>query len=337
MIDLRSDTVTFPTEEMRRAMMEAEVGDAIYGDDPTMNKLEDYAARLVGKEAALFVPSGVFGNQLSLFTHCNRGDEVIVGDEAHIVSHEGGASAVIAGVQLRTLNTVKGEMNVQEIERKIRTGNYPRTALVCMENAYSTGRVLSLSYMKSVYELANKRGVAVHLDGARIFNAATYLQVEAQEIAKYTDSVMFCLSKGLCAPVGSILAGSQAFIDVARRKRSIMGGGLRQAGVLAAPGLIALEKMTRRLHEDHDLAKYLANQLMKVPNIEVFIDDVHINIVFFRVLKEVNSDHMYHYFYEQGIKINGPEEGIVRFVTHYNITKENIDQAVHVLEMYLAD
>lgn len=337
MIDLRSDTVTFPTEEMRRAMMEAEVGDAIYGDDPTINQLEAYAAHLVGKEGALFVPSGVFGNQLALFTHCNRGDEVIIGDEAHIVSHEGGASAVIAGVQLRTLNTQKGEMNLQEIEEKIRKENYPRTALICTENAYSTGRVLSLSYMKSVFVLGKSHDVNVHLDGARLFNAATYLKVEAKEIAGYADSVMFCLSKGLCAPVGSILAGSKEFIESARRKRGIMGGGLRQAGVLGAPALIALEKMTLRLQEDHDLAKYLANQLMKISGIEVFMEDVHINMVFFKLLKTVDPKQMVHYFYNHGIKINGPEEGVVRFVTHYWVNKDHIDETVQVLEKYLAD
>ncbi len=335
MIDLRSDTVTLPTEEMRQAMMIAEVGDAIYGDDPTINQLEVYAAQLVGKEAALFVPSGVFGNQLALFTHCNRGDEVIIGDEAHIVSHEGGASAVISGVQLRTLNTIKGEMSLDEIKAKIRVGDYPKTALICMENAYSTGRVLSLDYMKSVYDLANKSGISVHLDGARLFNAATYLKVEAKEITQYTDSVMFCLSKGLCAPIGSILAGSKAFINSARRKRSIMGGGLRQAGVLAAPALIALNKMTKRLQEDHDLATYLAQELQKVPHIQVFMEDVHINLVFFKVEKKVDSDHMFQYFLDHGIKMNGPEEGIVRFVTHYWLTKDNVDEAVKILDQYL--
>lgn len=335
MIDLRSDTVTMPTEEMRRAMMEAVVGDAIYGDDPTINKLEAYAATLVGKEAALFVPSGVFGNQLSLFTHCNRSDEVIIGDEAHIVDHEGGGSAVIAGVQLRTLNTIKGEMNLQEIEDKIRSSDYPKTGLICMENAYSTGRVLSLSYMKKVYELAKTHSINVHLDGARLFNAATYLNVEAKELTQYTDSVMFCLSKGLCAPIGSILAGSEEFINRARKKSRIMGGGLRQAGVLAAPGLIALEKMTQRLHEDHDVANYLANQLTNLTDLEVFNEDVHINIVFLKLLKTVDPDHMVQHFLARGIKINGPEKDILRFVTHYYITKENVDQLVQVLKAYL--
>lgn len=335
MIDLRSDTVTKPTEEMRKAMYESEVGDSIYGDDPTINELEEYAAKLVGKDAAVFVPSGVFGNQLSLFTHCQKGDEVIIGDDAHIVSHEGGASAVIAGVQLRTLSTEKAEMNIDEIEAKIRKDNYPKTALICLENAYSNGRVVPVSYMKEVYQLADKHQIAVHLDGARLFNAATYLKINPKEITSNCDSVMFCLSKGLCAPIGSIVAGNKEFIEKARRKKRIMGGGLRQAGVLAAPGLIALRNMTSRLDEDHKTARYLLNKLSDIKEIEVFVDDVHINMVFFRLLKKVNPEHMYNYFLEHNIKINPPENNIIRFVTHYWISNKEIDEAVSALKNFL--
>lgn len=249
MIDLRSDTVTKPTKAMREAMYNAMVGDDVYGDDPTVNELEAYAAKLVGKEAALFVPSGTFGNQLALLTHCQRGDEVLLGDDCHIVQHEVGAAAVIAGVQLRTLISKKGILDPEEIRSKIREEelHYPRTGLICLENAHSNGRVIPLKAMASVREIALERQVPVHLDGARLFNAATYLKVDVKEITKYCDTVMFCLSKGLCAPVGSILAGSKSFIERGRKNRKLMGGGMRQAGVIAAAGLIALKEMPQYL------------------------------------------------------------------------------------------
>ena len=337
MIDLRSDTVTKPTWEMRVSMYEASVGDDVYEDDPTVKELEEKAADLVGKEAALFVPSGTFGNQLSLFTHCNRGDEVIVGDDAHIVNHEAGASSVIAGVQLRTLNTDKGAMNLAEIDSKIRKEediHFPRTALICLENAYSNGRVLPLSYMKEVHSLAKKHEVRVHLDGARLFNAATYLKVDAKEITKYADSVMFCLSKGLCAPVGSILAGSKDFVNQARKKRKIMGGGLRQAGVLAAPGLVSLDRMISRLYEDHALAHKLGEELGKIEGVHVFFDDIQINMVFFSLSEKFDPDHLIQYFLENGIKINGPENGVWRFVTHNDVKEEDVRQVVQLLASF---
>lgn len=331
MIDFRSDTVTKPTWEMRVSMYEAEVGDDIYRDDPTVIELEEKAAELVGKEAALFVPSGTFGNQLSLYTHCQRGDEVIVGDDAHIVAHESGASAVIAGVQLRALNTVKGAMDINEIDAKLRKEeniHYPKTALICLENAYSNGRVLPLSYMEEIYNLAKSNDVNVHLDGARLFNAATYLKVETKEITKYCDSVMFCLSKGLCAPVGSILAGSKSFIEQARKKRKIMGGGLRQSGVLAAPGLVALNRMIPRLQTDHDLALELGNALSHIEGVEVFFDDIHINMVFCKLPPRFDPVKFTEYLYEHQIKVNPPEGGIWRFVTHNDIKKEDIDRFI---------
>ena len=245
-IDLRSDTVTKPTREMREAMFNAEVGDDVYGDDPTVVKLENLAARMAGKEAALLVPSGTFGNQLSLMTHCNRGDEVLLGDDCHIVQHEVGASSVIAGVQLRTLNSDKGALDPDEIRSKIRGNDihFPRTGLICVENAHSNGRVIPLEIMKEIYQAASEYNIPVHLDGARLFNAAEYLNVPADQNTKYCDSVMFCLSKGLCAPVGSLIVGSKDFIARARKFRKMLGGGMRQAGFISAAGIIALEKMS---------------------------------------------------------------------------------------------
>jgi len=337
-IDLRSDTVTLPTKAMRDAMYNAEVGDDVYADDPTVIELEAYAAELVGKEAAIFVPSGTFGNQLALLTHCKRGDEVIVGDDSHIVVHEVGASAVIAGVQLRTLNSIKGELNPLEVESKIRGEDihFPSTGLICLENAHSNGRVISLDNMGKIYAIAKKHNLPVHLDGARLFNASTYLNVSVKAVTKYCDSVMFCLSKGLCAPVGSILAGSKNFIDKARKGRKLMGGGLRQAGFLAAAGLVALREMTERLKEDHENAKYLAEELSKIPDIKVNIDDVHIDMVFFNAT-EIKYDHekLVQEFYNKGIKISPSENGEFRFVTNYWVSREDINYVIDTFKNIL--
>lgn len=334
-IDLRSDTVTLPTQKMREAMYKAEVGDDVYGDDPTVKDLEDYAAKILGKEAALFVPSGTFGNQLALLIHCKRGDEVILGDDCHIVMHEVGGAGVIAGVQLRTLPSNRGELNPKEVEDRIRTSDihYPDTGLICLENAHSNGRVISLKNMEEIFNIAKSNNIPVHLDGARIFNAATYLNVEPKEITKYCDTVMFCLSKGLCAPVGSILAGSKSFIQKARKGRKLMGGGMRQAGVLAAAGLIALKEMIEPLKEDHSNARIMAEELSKIPGIVVNLEDVHINMVFFHIEGtgiEVSS--LVEEFYKRGIKINPDENGMLRFVTNHWTTKEDVRLVVEVMK-----
>lgn len=336
-IDLRSDTVTEPTDRMRDAMCKAMVGDDVYGDDPTVNELEKHAAELVGKEAALFVPSGTFGNQLALFTHCKRGDEVILGEDCHIVAHEVGGSAVIAGVQLRALETNKGKLNLDKVKSTIRSEeediHFPGTSLICVENAYSNGSVVDLEYMRDVAEIAKDRNIKVHLDGARLFNAATYLDVDVKNITRYCDSVMFCLSKGLCAPIGSILAGDREFIDKARKKRKLMGGGMRQAGFLGAAGIIALREMTGRLKEDHENALYLANRLEEMSNIKVDRDNLNINLVFFKIENcTKSSEVIVNFFKEKGIKINGPEAGKMRFATHYWITKEDVDYVVEVMK-----
>ncbi len=311
-IDIRSDTVTQPTQEMREAMFKAEVGDDVYDEDPTMKKLEKYAAEVVGKEDALFVPSGTFGNQLSIFTHCERGNEVILDESCHIVVHEVGAASVIAGVQLRTINSDNGVMSPKDIKNRIRKGeedlHFPSTGLICLENAHSNGTVVPLENMKEISEIAHENEIPVHLDGARVFNAATYLNVDPTEITQYCDSVMFCLSKGLCAPVGSIVAGSKDFIQKAKKKRKLMGGGLRQAGFLAAAGLIALEKMRFRLKEDHENARYLGERLSEIPEISLNLDDIHINMVFFTINEDINFREMVSFFFRKRYQNKIPQK-----------------------------
>lgn len=337
-IDLRSDTVTWPTKEMREAMVNAEVGDDVYGDDTTTNRLQELAARMLNKEAALFVPTGTMGNQLAVFTHINRGDEIIIPEDNHIVVHEGGAAAVIAGANVRCLPSDKGRMDIKAVESRIRFGediHEPRTGLICTENAHSTGVVHSLAYMKELYSVAQKNRIPVHLDGARIFNAASWLKVDAAEIAQYADSVMFCLSKGLCAPIGSMLAGTRSFIEAARRKRKLLGGGMRQVGMMAQAGIIALEKMTKRVHEDHEQAVYLARQLSEIPGLEVHPEDVHINMVFMKINKPVEKELM-DALNEEGILANPPANGEMRLVTHYYIGKEQIDKTVSVFRKVFA-
>jgi threonine aldolase len=322
MIDLRSDTVTLPTEEMRRAMAQAEVGDDVYGDDPTVHKLEELGAELLGKEAALFVPSGTFGNQLALFTWCRRGTEVVLGEECHIIQHEAGAASIIAGVQTRTIPAPAGVLPPEVLRSRLRKRDLhaPPTSLICLENAHSLGRAVPLADMDAVRRIAAEWGLPVHLDGARIFNAAAALEVEAREIASRADSVMFCLSKGLCAPVGSLLAGPKDFVEAARFKRKIMGGGMRQAGILAAAGIIALTSQTARLAEDHRRAKELARNLAGIPGIEIRPEETDINMAFFAfppARKTTEAERIAGVFRNHGIIINSPDQGVFRFVLHY--------------------
>lgn len=331
-IDFRSDTVTKPTQRMREAMYRAEVGDDVYGTDPTTNKLQAYMAELCNKEAALFVPSGTFGNQLALFTHCKRGDEVILADDCHIVEHEVGSAAVIAGVQLRTIESIHGVMDLAKVERAIRKEediHYPDTGLICIENAFSDGGVMDLDYMRKLRQLADKYQLKIHLDGARVFNAATALNVEVREILKYVDSANICLSKGLCAPIGSMLVGSKEFIDHATKKRKLMGGGMRQVGILSAAGFIAVKEMRLRLIEDHDNARYLAERLDIISGIEVQKDCLDINMVFFKVTDEkLRACLTPERFEKEGILINPEEGGLFRFVTHYYIDQADIDKTI---------
>lgn len=339
-IDIRSDTVTKPTEEMRMAMYKAKVGDDVCGDDPTVMELEKIAAKMTGKEAALFVPSGTFGNQLALFTHCERGSEVILDNSCHIVEHEAGASSVIAGVQLRTVECPDGILKAEDIDtriRKVLDQHFPKTGLICIENAHSSGRVIHLDKMKAVYDKSREYEVPVHMDGARLFNAAVSLGCKVTELTQFCDSVMFCLSKGLCAPVGSILAGSEKFINKARFKRKIMGGGMRQVGVIAAPGIIALTKMADRLVQDHQNAIVLAQMLKSIKGVNIFDNMLDINMVFFTLDTAINEDDVVKYFLNRNIKIYPPENGVFRFVTNNDVSPEDLPLIAETLKNYLSN
>ena len=322
MIDIRSDTVTKPTDAMRKAMAEAEVGDDVYEGDPTTNKLQQLAAKILGKEAALFVPSGTFGNQLALFTWCRRGTEVLLGEECHIIQHEAGAASIIAGVQTRTIPAPNGILTAADLQKRLRKQGLHEspTSLICLENAHSGGRSVPLAAMDEVRKIADEWNLPVHLDGARIFNAAVALGCEARDIAARADSVMFCLSKGLCAPVGSLLVGTKKFIKEARLKRKIMGGGMRQVGILAAAGIIALKEHTTRLKEDHDRAKKIAKELAKIPGLIINPRETEINMVFFAwppAKDPKTAAKITDIFRKHKILINTPEKGLFRFATHY--------------------
>ncbi len=338
MIDLRSDTVTKPTEAMIRAMAEAEVGDDVYGEDPTVNRLESIAAERLGKEAALFVTSGTQGNQVAVLTHCVNGDEVILEADSHLFYYEGGAVAALAGVQTRTVTGIRGAMQAKDVAYAIRGKNihYPRTSLVCMENTHNRagGAVVSPEQMREVYETANRHGVSVHLDGARLFNAAVALKRDVTDFTRYADSVQVCLSKGLSAPVGSILAGSKAFIEEARWWRKKLGGGMRQAGYLAAPCILALTEMVERLEEDHRRAKRLAEGLAKL---SLEIVPVETNIVLARTeAANLTAEELLGRLAEKGVLAVDFDEHVVRFTTHRHITDDDIRRTLEAVESVLS-
>lgn len=339
MIDLRSDTVTQPTLKMRQAMFDAEVGDDVYDDDPTIKSLEAYSAELFGKEAALYVPSGTFGNQLCILTQTRRGDEIILSDDSHILCHEVGAAAVIAGVQIRPLSCFGGRFDMEQLENTIRTDDihYPDTGLICIENAHGNGSVMPLENMKEIYELGQKHGIPVHLDGARVFNAAAALNASPKSLGQYCDTLTFCLSKGLCAPVGSMVIGTKAFIEKAKRNRKLMGGGLRQAGFLAAAGLVALRDMVEELPKDHKKADLLANGLKEIDGLSVLESRRDINMVFFTLDdKNIDEDVVIEAMLKEGIKINGTEDNEWRFVTHHWILEEDIPNIVETFKKVLS-
>jgi threonine aldolase len=342
-VDLRSDTVTQPTPEMREAMYQAELGDDVFGDDPTVNRLEGMSAAKLGKEAALFGSKlGPFG-VLSLLTHCNRGEEVIVGDQAHIFRYEAGGSSVLGGIaQFQIPNNPDGTLPLEKVEAAIRGSDQheARTKLIALENTHNRcgGTVLPLEYMQHVRKLADKHHLKVHLDGARVFNAAVALGVDVKAITQYADSVTFCLSKGLSAPVGSVICGSQQFIAQARRYRKMLGGGMRQAGVLAAAGIVALEKMVDRLAEDHANARRLAEGLADMPGVTIDLDRVQTNIVFFNLTSEVkvSSEAIVQRMFEHKIKIldSGPSRRF-RFVTHAWVDRSDVDHTLLALKSAL--
>jgi threonine aldolase len=335
-VDLRSDTVTRPTPAMRKAMYEAEVGDDVLSEDPTVRALEAFGAQILGKEASLLVPSGTFGNQCALFTHCERGSEVVLSEDSHIVQHEAGASAVIAGVQLRTIPrrlAGDGTLTWAEVLPRLRLTSdvhFPATGLIEEENATSGGDVAALTVMDEIAAGARSAGIPVHLDGARIFNAAVCLGVEAREIAARADSVMVCLSKGLCAPIGSLLAGTREFVGLARRRRKAMGGGMRQAGVIAAAGLVALREMVSRLPEDHATARRLGEAFLATGAVEVRPWPPRINMVFVRFRPpagERENEALVASLARRGVLTYPPDGGWVRFVTHHDAAAQQIEAA----------
>lgn len=332
-IDLRSDTVTKPTPAMREAMAHADVGDDVYGEDPTVRALEAYAADLLGKEAALFVTSGTQGNQVAIATYAHAGDEIICEAEAHIFYYEGGAISAIAGAQVRQVPGVRGVLNPERVRQAIREPNihFPKTKLVSIENTHNRagGTVYPVSELRALHAVTQAQGVPLHIDGARLFNAAVAAGVPARTFAEEVESVQICLSKGLCAPVGSVLAGSRAFIEEARLWRKRMGGGMRQAGVIAAPGLIALQEMVDRLADDHANARYLAAQLAEMPGVKVNLATVETNIVVADVAGTgLAAADLLAQLTDAGVLSGAVGETSIRFVTHHDVPRERVEAAV---------
>jgi len=335
-VDLRSDTVTRPTSAMRKAMAEAEVGDDVYGEDPTVTALERRAAEMLGKEAALFVSSGTQGNLLALLSHCQRGDEYIVGHRMHCYRSEAGGAAVLGGIQPQPLEAPRGVPSLEAIETAIKPDDfhYPRTRLVCIENTQS-GRVLEQSYIDAVTALAARRGLAVHMDGARIFNASIKSRLRAERITRDVDSVSFCLSKGLGAPVGSVLCGSVELIGRARRTRKLVGGGMRQAGIIAAAGLHALEHHISRLADDHEnaarLASGLASRLEGSPGVHIEVADTETNMVFLEV-PEMLREPLREALAASGVLISTGSP--IRLVTHLDVDRGDIDPTIEAFARF---
>jgi threonine aldolase len=334
-IDLRSDTVTKPGDGMRQAMLEAEVGDDVYGEDPTVNDLQELAAEVTGKEAALFVPTGTQGNLLAILAHCQRGEEYIAGQQAHCYRYEAGGAAVFGGVQPQPIEFEgDGRLDLAKVAAMIKPADdhFAITRLLCLENTQA-GRALPLDYQREAAALAREYGLKLHLDGARVFNAAVRQQVPVSEITCYYDSISFCLSKGLGAPVGSILVGSREFIARAHRWRKMAGGGMRQVGILAAAGIYALKHNVVRLVEDHQNAKRLAEGLCNIEGLDVELDKVDTNMVFVSMTLE-KQPQLIDCLKKQGILIGG--YGQLRLVTHHDIAADDVPVVVEAFEKALA-
>ncbi len=335
-IDLRSDTLTHPTETMRTAMAQADVGDDVFGEDPTVNRLEKLTAERIGKEAAVFVPSGTMGNLISMLSHCARGDEVILGDQSHIFLNEVGGIAALGGIQPHILpNEPDGTLNLKTLENSIRARDlhYPPTRLIALENTHNfcMGSPITPEYMTRVGDLARKHNLKVHVDGARIFNAAVALETDVKDLTEETDSVMFCLSKGLSAPVGSLTCGTEDFIQNARKWRKMVGGGMRQTGHLAAAGIIALNDLVDRLKEDHANARTLAEGLSSLKGMVIDLELIKTNIIFFSLKHPSLSPESFMDGLEaKGIKILMTHPGIFRAVLHREISSSQIEQVLSI-------
>lgn len=344
-VDLRSDTVTHPTPAMREAMARAEVGDDVYGEDPTVNRLEELAAEMVGKEAALYVPSGTMANAIAILTHCRRGDEIVMGDRSHTYLYEVGGHARLNGSSARAVPTLPdGTLDRRRLEQAFLGDDVheARTGLLTLENTHNMcgGRTLSPTTLRELAAPARRRGVPVHMDGARLFNSAVAQGLPASQLAAEVDSVMFCLSKGLSAPVGSVLCGTRAFITEARRGRKLLGGGMRQAGVIAAAGLLALTEMVERLAEDHTNAKRLAEGLAAIPGILIQPEIVETNILFFAVRGEDGQPGdvapLVSAAAERGVLFSGGDDGRIRAVTHYGVSADDITAALEAVSAAMA-
>lgn len=350
MIDLRSDTVTLPSPAMREAMYRAEVGDDVYKEDPTINRLQELAAQMTGKEAALFVPSGTMGNAVAILAQAGRGETVMVGNQSHIYRYEVGGASTLGGSPMYVIPTdAHGMLDLYQVEIGISDGSDEHsapTALLCVENTHNRcgGAVLSIEQLTALSNLAHAHTVKVHLDGARVFNAATALGVPVSTVASTVDSMMFCLSKGLSAPVGSMVVGSREFIRKAHRMRKLLGGGMRQAGILAAAGIVALEQMVDRLAEDHENSKKLAFGLADFPQIEIEVNRVATNIVNFAVLdtqqqrlNDAETQRFLAHAAEHDVLMGTMGQGTIRAVTHYGLDANDMTTALHGIRRALLD
>jgi threonine aldolase len=341
-IDLRSDTVTLPTQAMREAVFHAELGDDVFGEDPTTNRLEKMAAERMGKDAALMVTSGTMGNLVCVLTHCRRGEEVILGDQSHTFLYEAGGISAVGGIHPHTVvNQPDGTIRLEDIDAAIRSNNvhFPRSRLICLENTHNRcyGSALTPQYMKAVAKLASNRSLNVHLDGARIFNAAVALGVDVKELTCYADSVSFCLSKGLSSPVGSLICGSHDFIAEARRNRKVLGGGMRQSGIITAAGITALEQMVDRLVEDHENAKRLAEGIARIQGLSIDLSRIQTNIVYFDTADvQFDAGKLVTQLSDRGIKILQLAPNRLRAVTHYGINADDINLTLTALNEVMA-
>ena len=339
LIDLRSDTVTLPTDEMLETVRHAELGDDVYGEDPTVRKLEEIAAERMGKEAALLVPSGTQANLISLMSNCKRGELVLLDSESHIYWYEAGGVSAVAGLLPWPLKNQAGAFDPKELEAAIRPKNvhFPDPTLVCIENTHNRygGTITTPGQIEAVSKVAEAHSLKLYMDGARLFNAAVALGVDVKEFAKHVDNLMFSLSKGLCCPVGSVIVGSQEFVEKARRNRKLLGGGMRQAGIIAAPGIVALEKMVERLREDHENAKHIAEKLSQMKGVKIKLDNVQTNIVTFELEPQICDEVFLLKLREKGVLALAQSKNKIRFVTHYGIRREHVEASVAAIEVAL--
>lgn len=339
-IDLRSDTVTLPTPEMLEAIRHAPLGDDVFREDPTVNRLEEMAASKMGKEAALLVPSGTQANLVSLMTNCKRGDLIFVEAEAHLYYYEVGGLSSVAGLQPWTIKSQLGAIDPADLEAAIRPKNihFAEPSLVCIENTHNRhgGAVITPKQIESLKQVVDAHELRLYMDGARVFNAAVALGCDVKELTRHVDNLMFCLSKGLSCPVGSLIVGTMKFIEAARKNRKMVGGGMRQAGIIAAPGLIALEKMVDRLREDHENARYLAQRLAKIDAVKIDLQRIQTNMATFKIDSSKMTDTVFlERLKQKGVLALAQGKNTLRFVTHYGISRQDVENAAAAVEEIL--